>query len=92
MGANFPSQSLLIKRFIYFARGGGRMDLPCDGFNFRSQMSGPAATRQPQVVLLLVIFACELSDVGGDLHRSERLSDSVDTDTVSLGCEFSGAH
>lgn len=44
-----------------------------------------------RVVLLLLTFQCELADVGGDLSSSERLSDSVDTDMVSLGCEFSGA-
>lgn len=67
------------------------MDLQCDGFNFRSQMSGSAVTWRPQVVLLLVTFECELAGVGGDLSSSQRLSDSVDTDIVFLGCELSGA-
>lgn len=67
------------------------MDLQCNGFNFRPQMSSPAVTWQPQVVLLLVTFECEFAGVGGDLSSSQRLSDSVDTDIVFLGYELAGA-
>lgn len=67
------------------------MDLQCECFNFRSQMAGPAVTWRPQVVLLLVTFECELAGVDGDLSSSQRLSDSVDTDIVFLGCELAGA-
>lgn len=67
------------------------MDLQYDSFNFRSQLSGLAVTWRPKVVLLLVTFDCEFAGVGGDLSSCQRLSDSVDTDIVFLGCELAGA-
>lgn len=51
----------------------------------------PAATQGSWGGLLPATLESELTAVGWDPRGSTRLSDNVDTDVVSPGCEFSGA-